>query len=230
MAPSTPQYHAVPSTPSTVDTAGYSSSTSTPAGGRRQYSEGVSRPSLLGSPLPRGLRFRPIPLVLSFMILAILAGSFIHPTPRSYIADYIPTYSSYQSSSKELISNVLPPSGGIPDSAGIPLTLEARLHHLLSRPALWQWEAELPSRHACPFYTFNRNTYFFHDGKPEQWEQITPTDVKRYRTKLVDYLKGVEREGGKLVWEEGMDAAVPVDQRRGLIYTAGDGVSARPGI
>lgn len=105
------------------------------------------------------------------------------------------------------------------------MTLEARLNYLLSRPALWQWEAELPSRHGCPFYTYNRNTYFFHDGKPEQWEAVSPTDIKRYRTKIVDYFRQVEREGGKLIWEPEMELGVPLDQRRGLIYTAGDGVS-----
>jgi alpha 1,2-mannosyltransferase len=119
-------------------------------------------------------------------------------------------------------------NGGIPENIDVPLTLEARLSYLLSRPALWQWEAELPSRHKCPFYTYNRNVYFFHDGKPEQWERVSPTDIRRYRSKMVDYLRGVEREGGKLVWDPSMEAGVPKDQRKGIIYAAGEGVSGSP--
>ena len=75
-------------------------------------------------------------------------------------------------------------------------------------------------------YTYARNTYFFHDGdKPQQWEKIGPTEIRRYRQKMVEYLRSVEREGGKLVWEKGMDDAVPKESRRGLIYTGGEGVS-----
>lgn len=228
MSPATPQYQPIPSTPSHSEQATpiYSTTNSTPSSSRRRYSDSPgTRNGLLASPIPLSLRFRPIPLILAFMVLAILSGSFIHPTPRSYISTYLSSSGS-DTSSSSLASNVPPPSGGIPAHLNVPMTLEARLHHLLSRPALWQWEAELPSRHKCPFYTFNRNTYFFHDGKPEQWEQITPTDVKRYRNKIVEYMRDIEREGGKLVWEDGMDADVPVSDRRGVIYTVGDGVSS----
>jgi alpha 1,2-mannosyltransferase len=67
--------------------------------------------------------------------------------------------------------------------------------------------------------------YFFHEGKQEQWERITPSDIRRYRSKIVDYLRGVERDGGKLVWDKSMEDGVPKEMRRGIIYAAGEGVS-----
>jgi alpha 1,2-mannosyltransferase len=106
------------------------------------------------------------------------------------------------------------------------MTLEARLSYLMDRPALDHNMAELPSRYGCPSLTYNRDWYFFHNEKKGQWEHLTGGDVLRYRNKLVEYLRTVEREGGKLVWEDGMDSHVPSSQRRGLIFTAGDGVSS----
>lgn len=78
-------------------------------------------------------------------------------------------------------------------------------------------------------FTYSRNTYFFHnEEKGGQWESVGPTEIRKYRSKMVDYLRDVERSGGKLVWEKGMDDHVPVDKRRGLILTGGQGVSRQP--
>lgn len=125
----------------------------------------------------------------------------------------------------DLKYHIAPASGGIPDEEHIPLTLEARLKHLLSRPALDQWEAELPNRYNCPFFTYARNTYFFHeqDGKAEKWMALTKDDVKQYRRKMVEYLRQLDRDGKKLVWDKSMEAGTPVEQRRGIIYTGGEG-------
>lgn len=168
------------------------------------------------------------------MVIAILSGSFVHPSSRSYVTGYFSDTGASKSlntgSSPSARPHIPPPSGRLPDSLGIPLTLEARLKYLLSRPALHQWEAELPNRYACPFYTYNRNTYFFHQEKINQWEGIGPDDIKRYRSNIVEYFRKVEREGGKLLWEDEMEANVPKNERRGLIYTVGDGVSFPFGI
>ena len=74
-------------------------------------------------------------------------------------------------------------------------------------------------------YTYSRNTYFFHDGKDQRWAEVNKHDIHEYRARMVEYLRDIERDGAKLVWEEGMDSHVPVDMRRGLIMTGGDGVS-----
>jgi alpha 1,2-mannosyltransferase len=161
------------------------------------------------------MRFRPsTPLLAAilFLLAVTLPAAYTHHRDPTIIPSFFTT-------------TTLPPwipaaSGGI---RGVPLTLEDRLSYLLSRPALAQWEAELPSRHACPFYTYSRNTYFFHgEDKQQFWEATGPDQIREYRSKMVEYLRNVERKGGKLVWEKGMDGGKP---KRGLIMTGGQGVS-----
>lgn len=156
------------------------------------------------------------------VLLMVLAAMGVLILPALYTHHRDPTYipSLFHSS---LPAHIVVPSGGNND---LPMTLEARLTDLLARPALEQWEAELASRHGCPFYTYSRNTYFFHtEDKVRLWEGISKSDIRRYRSKMVEYLRNVEREGQKLVWEKGMDDHVPLDRRRGLIFTGGKGVS-----
>lgn len=188
-----------------------------------------SPPSIRGSPLrPSPMsRFSSFRLRAVHVFLLLAVGLITVPLIYSHDDPRIKSYfSPNQYITTDLSTQHIPiASGGLAENLNIPLTLEARLSYLLSRPALHQWEAELPSRHGCPFYTYSRNTYFFHDGKPEQWEQITPTDIRRYRSKMVDYLRGVEREGGKLIWDESMQKDTPNDMRRGIILTGNEGVS-----
>lgn len=157
------------------------------------------------------------------VLLLVLAAVGVLILPALYTHHRDPTYipSLFQTS---LPAHIVVPSGG----NDLPMTLEARLTDLLARPALEQWETELASRHGCPFYTYSRNTYFFHtEDKVKLWEGISKSDIRRYRSKMVEYLRNVEREGQKLVWEKGMDDHVPLDKRRGLIFTGGKGVSRR---
>ena len=178
------------------------------------------------SPMSRFTSFR-LRTVHVFLLLA--AGLIAVPLILSHDSPRIKSYFDSNYVTTDLSTQHIPvASGGLGEHLNIPLTLEARLSYLLSRPALHQWEAELPSRHGCPFYTYSRNTYFFHDGKPEQWEKISPTDIRRYRSKMVDYLRGVEREGGKLVWDESMQKNTPKDMRRGIILTGNEGVRLSP--
>ena len=161
-----------------------------------------------------------------FLLLAVGLVSVPLLTHQSVSPSSIQSYFNSNLVTTDISLQHIPlASGGLDDNLNIPLTLEARLSYLLSRPALAQWEAELPNRHACPFYTFSRNTYFFHDGKPEQWEQIGPAEIRRYRSKMVDYLRGVEREGGKLVWDKSLEKDTPKEMRRGIILTGNEGVS-----
>lgn len=178
------------------------------------------------SSIPKRLRaIRPSQLLLLLGLSALVSLPFIFHHQTSLI----PNYFSHKYITTDLSTQHIPvASGGLEPHLNIPLTLEARLSYLLSRPALEQWEAELPSRHGCPFYTYARNTYFFHDGKPEQWERLSAQDVRRYRSKIVDHLRGVEREGGKLVWDKSLEAATPVSERRGLIFTGDEGVCFLP--
>nr|XP_031863937.1 uncharacterized protein CI109_000581 [Kwoniella shandongensis]KAA5531009.1 hypothetical protein CI109_000581 [Kwoniella shandongensis] len=204
MAPSTPiRYSMVPSSPSSTDSSG-------------------SSPPYLRPPPPmssKRFRLRPVQAFLILSIIAIITLPFLHQN-RETVSSYL--------SSKYVVTDVssqhIPQaSGGLPGHLNIPLTLEARLSYLLSKPALEQWEAELPNRHGCPMFTFNRNEYFAHNGKEDQWRNVGTTDIRRYRSKMVDYLRGVEREGGKLVWDKSMEAHVPVSERRGIIFTGGEG-------
>jgi len=162
------------------------------------------------------------------IVIPLIAGS----ERRAQVGDYLKTTRlggayGYHRHSPELSSHIAPPSGGIPDDEDVPLTLEARLTYLLGRPALDQWEAELPNRHACPMFTYARNTYFFHDGKDAEWDKVKKDDVRRYRQKMVDYFRELDRKGVKLVWDKSMEANTPVEQRRGIIYTGGEGVSSK---
>lgn len=220
MSPQTPAYRAVPTTPSSAFSTPSTLVDSTP----RRYSDTDSPAksrSLLASPFPRTLRLRPVHILLVILGFTVL-GPILHPSSRSVAYSYL-------SSSSTHAPHIQPPTGGL-DPKIVPMTLEARLSYLLQRPALDHNQADMPSRYNCPSFTYNRNYYFFHDGKPEQWERVNAGDVMRYRNRMVDHLRTVEREGGKLVWEKGMDSAVPKDQRRGLIFTAGDIVSGGGGV
>jgi alpha 1,2-mannosyltransferase len=168
----------------------------------------------------RAFRLRPVHLLLAGAALVVGLPLLAGPHGRTHVTDYFTSSSSSDLSTK----HIMKPSGALPDHLGIPLTLEARLSHLLARPALDQWEQELLNRQSCPFYTYSRNTYFFHDGKPEQWEKITKDDVKKYRAKMVEYLRNVEREGGKLVWDKSMEEGIPKEERKGIILTSNEGV------
>ncbi|WVQ79578.1 hypothetical protein IAT38_001678 [Cryptococcus sp. DSM 104549] len=201
--PPSPSYSPLPTSP----TSPSPSSPTSPAPPRRP----------MNIPLPA--RLRPVHALLALAALLLVAlplGHYHRDTVTDYFAaDYVSTDLSTQ--------HIPAASGGLDSASGIPLTLEARVQYLLSRPALAQWEAELPNRHGCPFYTYARNTYFFHDGKPEQWEQIGPTEIRKYRNKIVEYFRGVEREGGKLVWDKEMEKGVAPADRRGIIFTGGEG-------
>jgi hypothetical protein len=63
--------------------------------------------------------------------------------------------------------------------------------------------------------------YFFHEGKPDEWERINSGDVARYRNTLVAYLKELEDDGIDLVYTPSGSGAA----ERGIIVTGGDGVS-----
>ncbi|KAK6910896.1 hypothetical protein I203_104931 [Kwoniella mangroviensis CBS 8507] len=219
MTPFTPQiqYSRLPtSSPSPTSTL-ISSPQSSRSNSPSPYSLKSSPPITMSS--SKRIRIRPIQGFLIISILAICVLPFLH-----YKREEVKGYFQSNYLKIDLSQQHIPvASGGISDHLNIPLTLEARLHHLLSKPALYQWEAELPNRHACPFYTFSRNTYFFHDGKPEQWEKIDPTEIRRYRSKIVDYLRTVEREGGQLVWDKQMEKDVLPEDRKGIILTGGEG-------
>lgn len=173
------------------------------------------------------MRVKPLQLAILFAIvlligLPLLAGSERRDQIKSYIAQT--AMGGNILSYEQHFANVAPPSGGVPDSDHLPLTLEARLKHLLSLPALDQWEAELMNRYNCPFHTFARNTYFFHEGKDDRWRAVTKDDVRRYRQKMVDYFRQLDRDGQKIVWDKSMEAGVSRSERRGIIYTgSGEG-------
>lgn len=186
-------------------------------------------PTQEGVAVAGGLRLRVKPLQLLLLAgvaliigIPLLAGQERRAAVSDYMGSRIGT--GYRHS-ESLSSHIPPPSGGIPDDEDVPMTLEARLKHLLQRTALEQYEAELPNRHGCPFYTYARNTYFFHEGKDERWHKVSRDDIRRYRQKIVDYFRALDREAIPIVWDKSMEADVPVDQRRGLIYTGGEGVS-----
>lgn len=169
------------------------------------------RAPFLARPLAR---YSPLFFVLGF--LAVLAVPALYTHHRN--PDLLPSFFT-----ASVPAHIVTPSGG---NLELAYTLEARLSDLLARPALAQWEAELPSRHACPMFTYSRNTYFFHtDDKIQLWGSIGPTDVRRYRSKMVEYLRKVERSGKKLVWEKSMEDGVPKELRRGLIMSGGEKVS-----
>jgi len=64
-------------------------------------------------------------------------------------------------------------------------------------------------------------TYFFHEGKEEQWKSIGRDDIRKYRNKMISHLKEVEESGEPLVWTP--ELAGP--SKRGIILTGGEGVS-----
>ncbi|GMK55928.1 hypothetical protein CspeluHIS016_0209840 [Cutaneotrichosporon spelunceum] len=168
------------------------------------------------------LRVRPFQLAI-FTIVALLIGLplLAGTERRAQVRQYIATTALGGSSlvHPSLANHIAPPSGGIPDSDGIPLTLEARLSDLLKRPALDQYEAELQNRYSCPMFTFARNTYFFHEGKDQGWHSISKADVTRYRQKMVDYFRDLDRRNVPLVWDRSMAKGTPGSKRRGIIYT-----------
>lgn len=113
-----------------------------------------------------------------------------------------------------------------PKEAARMRSLDERLRELMERPALDQWEMEHLNRHECPFYTFSRNTYFYHDGKDSEWESIKRADVVRYRNAMVSHLKEVEASGDHLVWTpEYARERSGGEIKRGIILTGGEGSS-----
>lgn len=170
------------------------------------------------------MRIKPLQLLILLGIVAIIGLPLIAGSDRRALVTAW-AMGGNRFTPDDLKYHIAPPSGGIPDEEGVPLNLEARLKHLLSRPALDQWEAELSNRYNCPFFTYARNTYFFHeqDNKDEKWKALTKDEVKTYRRKMVEYLRQLDRDGKKLVWDKSMEANTPVNQRRGIIYTGGEG-------
>ena len=74
-------------------------------------------------------------------------------------------------------------------------------------------------------YTYSRMTYFFNQGKEEEWKSIGHADIRKYRNKMIAYLKDVEEAGGSLVWTPGDVGG----SGRGIVMTGGEGVSGRTG-
>ncbi|KAI5450515.1 hypothetical protein NCC49_002972 [Naganishia albida] len=103
------------------------------------------------------------------------------------------------------------------------VSLDSRLRELLERPALDQWEFETLCRHGCPFYTYSRNTYFYHDGKDKDWENIKRDDIRRYRNAMISHLKDVEASGDHLVWTPDYLKERGGKVKRGIILTGGEG-------
>jgi hypothetical protein len=68
-------------------------------------------------------------------------------------------------------------------------------------------------------FTYARTTYFFHEGKDGYWHGITKDDVRRYRQKMVDYFRELDRKNVPLVWDRSMEKGTPRGMRRGIIYT-----------
>ncbi|KAG7563015.1 hypothetical protein FFLO_01573 [Filobasidium floriforme] len=98
-------------------------------------------------------------------------------------------------------------------------SLDERLRDLMTRPVLEQWELELTNRYQCPMYTYSRMTYFFHEGKEEQWKSIGRDDIRKYRNKMISHLKEVEESGEPLVWTPALGGPY----KRGIILTGGEG-------
>lgn len=164
-------------------------------------------------------------VLITLPILEFSSGStngIVSSSASKVLSELGITYTTLDTPTSGLIT--IQTAGGHPT---LPLTLPARLASLLARPALDQWEQELLNRHECPFYTYGRNTYFFHNGKPEQWQNLGRDDVRMYRSRMVDALRDLEREGRQLVWEPEMLG--PEGAKRGLIFTGGGGVSLLPG-
>lgn len=174
-------------------------------------------------------RFRSSHLIFLLVLAIILLPLLITRHSPHYIQFYYTASAagrSFSSTSNVDIGAHIPPAtGGLPEHLDIPLTLEARLSYLLSRPALSHEDAALSSRHGCPLQTYSRNTHEFHVGKTDIWEQVGPSEIRQYRSKLVNYLRRVERAGHPLVWEEPTESTVSAGMRRGIIFTAKSMVS-----
>jgi hypothetical protein len=154
--------------------------------------------------------FRPLTYIILGVVSLLIFTPYLLPSSTS---SYLPS----------LTSSLLSLNPASPGNADLPLTLEARLSDLLSRPVLDHWEAELTNRYHCPFYTYTRNTYFFHhQGNEEKWRALDKAEIRKYRNKIVEYLRGVESSGGHVVWEESMERDVPINMRKGIIMTGGD--------
>lgn len=61
--------------------------------------------------------------------------------------------------------------------------------------------------------------------KTEGWKQVGPSEIRKYRSKMVEHMRKVERAGHTLVWNESVEENVPGWQRRGIILVANDRVS-----
>lgn len=170
-----------------------------------------------------GLRFRmrPVQAGLLFIVCALLLSpAFIGQDRRDRMRSYVA-----QTIQKPAAPHIIAqPTGGL-DPAEVPLTLEARLQHFLSRPALDHGESEIVNAYQCPHYTYSRDTYFFHEAdegkRIQRWKALDKHAVKLARDKIVNYFRELDRKKVPLIWDKSMERNTPVDQRRGIIYTGG---------
>lgn len=169
-----------------------------------------------------GLRFRVRPVQAALLLVAavvILAPAFMGADRREHLRDYVAA-----SITRTAPAHVAPATGGL-DPAVFPLTLEARLEHLLSRPALDHGESEIVNAYNCPHYTYSRDTYFFHEAdegaRIKRWKELDKNKVKAARQKIIQYFKDLDTRKVPLVWHKGMEASTPEHLRRGIIYTGG---------
>lgn len=169
-----------------------------------------------------GLRFRmrPVQAALLFaVVVLLLSPAFIGEDRRDHLRSYVAA--TIQKTGPQQITQ---PTGGL-DPRVVPLTLEARLEHFLSRPALDHGESEIVNAYQCPHYTFSRDTYFFHEAdggaRIERWKKLDKNAVKLARSKIVEYFKALDKKKVPLIWNKSMEKDTPAHLRRGIIYTGG---------
>lgn len=171
------------------------------------------------SPAVRARLVRNILLILAGVLLAV---SILNSAQPDAVRDGMSVLGDKVSSIR-----LWPTSGGGGGGGYAGLKgLDDRLRDLMERPALDQWEMEPTNRHSCPMYTYSRNTYFYHEGKGDQWSGIKRNDVRRYRNAIVSYLKEIEASGEHLVWSQSyIEDKSEGEVRRGIILTGGEGSS-----
>lgn len=169
-----------------------------------------------------GLRFRmrPVQAALLFaVVVLLLSPAFIGEDRRDHLRSYVAA--TIQKTGPQQIAQ---PTGGL-DPRVVPLTLEARLEHFLSRPALDHGESEIVNAYQCPHYTFSRDTYFFHEAdggaRIERWKKLDKNAVKLARSKIIEYFKELDKKKVPLIWDRSMEKDTPAHLRRGIIYTGG---------
>lgn len=170
-----------------------------------------------------GLRFRmrPVQAALLFaVVVLLLSPAFIGEDRRDHLRSYVAASIQKTPGSQQ----VAQPTGGL-DPHQVPLTLEARLEHFLSRPALDHGESEIVNAYQCPHYTFSRDTYFFHEAdegaRIDRWKKLDKNAVKLARSKIVEYFKELDKKKVPLIWDRSMERDTPAHLRRGIIYTGG---------